>query len=1527
MLEPDILKKYKKISLSHYLSNSYRNLIRTKAIHFILIIFEILLNVLQELDIFIKDFNKGNSLNNNKFNFISEITFQYNKLKNPIKIIILFFFALIFDCLYLILKTKNFIKKTIYITIIINILDLIYFRVLALIFFNLLFSFTEIYLIVSIILLSPHIYLVIDNFIYHHLYYIVPPFIEYPYDEFSSEFDLILFIAKLLLSACYSSKDNMSKFFFIILFLFQIFFSIYFLNKLLYHSYLFIKNSFLNKTKISLFLSESIILFYAILIGKTEILSIFFIIISISSVFIIISYIYFIYDPFHFIEFKKESNFEIIIYYLFIISEENRFNSLFINKLKEHYEKCGYCDLCHQYYNFCKRNEIKKEQVEITENNKEITNDEGLFNIINDKNNKYFIIVKSLIINYKNKNLEFNNNNNIFLYYYINIYFLIFSDLKTNNTLSLNEILILEKLFNENELLIENHKSHINHLLLCNEFIYLSSKTINEIKNALNAEDNINKAKKLIDLTFLLMKLKDKKYKNNIFSNKNSSNYESKNLIFSCTLLYEELFNEVISNSQIPLRDNLQSLEDVFLYNIKHGKIISLCMDLKNNKLKIIRAGNELLDYINTNLYESFPLLFRQLQINSLLSTIINNFDNNVNIDEKNNNSSIINNKTKNKKLSKIKREHIELKLVICQNISSKIYYKLLTMKISPLFSNDDISFILFDGNFNIQKYSIITKIGYDNNIKSEEKVIAVSLPDLETNIEGYYYMPLKKYTMLQNIQGYKLSKELSFDISFNLYNIYSLISKDKGKKRKPSISFDLIKESKISQKSSGINITQSITKLERVKLIEDNASVASQATSVNTAKGVYAIGISNKKKDDFHEYKNFNKIKLFIYLTIIIIIILFLIEFIHLYNLSTKLIDFNDSFIEYQIYSKYYFQLFPITLSLTCIQHDTKKCQKLGFYYFEKLYEKYPQIDYDLTVFLKLQSQRISNKLMEKRSILTKIYHLIGSENYEKYFGKKIYYSYMTQTYNNGYLRFELKKIEKKFYDAIIIMINSFHSIITDTESNSIYLLNKTVHPFTFLNDLKSNVEMSEKQMESYELLLNYKIFSEQFDSINNVIQDLLSNTSKKIEIFIYIYLHLNIGFFLFVIILMYLLLVYFQNIIIKIINFINMAINTKSDSFSFNEKFSKKLYNLEIILKMYNEEAVKAIENINNIYRDYRRYIINKNKKELDRRGSKKNTEKENTKKKNKIPKNQRIIGRNEIHHLNLFNKYILIIFLVSIFSIIVYIYILFLWIKYFNKRVNLHILIGKNTDLESTLYNSINIYYLMIFNNYTLSEVTEDILFNYYNKEDNFSILKSFYKDLMLIYNSQVEKDDLNELYESFEKTSNFSCKLLYEKNDEFLEEMEETQSAELITEIEDKLIELCINSKIEESEDSKNVFERHFQYIINEIISIKDTTYNGLIQHIKKGNMGRIAFFYSNVIIFLCEIIFHKPNKKTLNNFLALLSKNIKISEILFLIVLVAFVIIILFLLIAKIKNFCEQILLLKNVFKIAEIQDQ
>ena len=71
------------------------------------------------------------------------------------------------------------------------------------------------FFIVGLIFIIPHIYLIINNFINNHLYYFVPEFIDYPYDEFSSIFDTILVISKLSLTAAGSINNlQLKKFFF-----------------------------------------------------------------------------------------------------------------------------------------------------------------------------------------------------------------------------------------------------------------------------------------------------------------------------------------------------------------------------------------------------------------------------------------------------------------------------------------------------------------------------------------------------------------------------------------------------------------------------------------------------------------------------------------------------------------------------------------------------------------------------------------------------------------------------------------------------------------------------------------------------------------------------------------------------------------------------------------------------------------------------------------------------------------------------------------------------------------------------------------------------------------------------------------------------------------------------------------------------------------------------------------------------------------------------------------------------------------
>jgi hypothetical protein len=287
---------------------------------------------------------------------------------------------------------------------------------------------------------------------------------------------------------------------------------------------------------------------------------------------------------------------ENIYFYLYILSEKNDFDFVFENKVNEHYEKCGICNLCKRYYSYINRNKNTKkgedeEKEELLKDNNSNNEDKlmDLFDIVYDNKTKYFQLIKKIVLNYKQYGKESLNNNS---YYYINLSFLMYSDYQNNINLSLNERILLEVVNSENKAFLDNHEAQILQILLCNEFISLSNKIITQLKDILNSEPNLNKAKKLIDFSLLLKQMKNKKYKENLFSHKLENISNSRHLILICSILYEEIFNTSLNNSQLPIRDNIQPLEDIFHNNTnKYNRIISLSMNVINKSCKIIRVG------------------------------------------------------------------------------------------------------------------------------------------------------------------------------------------------------------------------------------------------------------------------------------------------------------------------------------------------------------------------------------------------------------------------------------------------------------------------------------------------------------------------------------------------------------------------------------------------------------------------------------------------------------------------------------------------------------------------------------------------------------------------------------------------------------------------------------------------------------------------------------------------------------------------------------------------------------------------
>ena len=1538
-IENDAPEMYKEINSNNYLSNCYKHLIKVNGIHFIFILIEILLNIFQAIEIFINSYQISYDKNNNsRLKIVYYIIKKFDKIKNLIKLIIIFSFIVIFDLLYIILKRKSFKIRLIRISIIVNILEIIIYRTIMIIFLNLVFTLEKEALLMGLIILFPHIFLTFNNFAYNHLYYFVPQFIDYPYDEFSSLYDIILLIIKFLLSIAGTTKNAfIGKFCFINLIFFQTYFSLYFIFKLNANSYLFMKNSFLNLTRVSLFFSKTMIIIIMVLFGKDEIITILFFIISICIFLVIASYMYLIYNPFYHIIIKRETPLENTLFYLYIISEKNNFNFIFESKLNKHYEKCGICDLCKKYIIYLNR--FKQKNILLDEENEKFINEENeqngdnnknelmdLFGIIYENNNKYLNLIKKLTFDYKNKEKDIYNKNS---YYIINFSYLIYSDYKNNITLSLNEKLILEEINKEKISLLDSHEQQIIQIILCNRFITLSKRILSQLRDILNSELNFNKAKKLIDLSLLLKELKSNDYKENMFSHKLENISNSKHLILISSIIYEEIYNTILNSSQIPIRENIQPLEDIFHNNSnKINKIISLELDITNNNCKIIRAGKGLYSELNKNLFDLFPYIFKNYQINHFISKIFENFEMEKNEDNdtreisKSKLSSKIMKgglKTYNKNTNK--KDYIEIKLILCENISSKIYYKLLTLKLIPLFNNKIRSFILFDGFFYIHKNTIITLQNFKDNLDVKEKIISVSEPELESNIEAYS-IPFKKYMAWQNNQGFIIHKIFSFSIEVKYFTVYMIGKKEKELKKSDK------KISQIKIDEDDEEFQTNVKRNTKVQLIEDNASVSSANTGSSFSGGISKIGIRNKKNDNIYEYGGFNTIKKINFLALLIAFILLIIEYLTFNSTTNYIYNCSNMIFLYKEFSKLYYQLFSSLLNSACISTSTK-CVKIIDPFINDYYSKYGESSIDFENLFLIQNQILAEKMMERKNYLINIHKYIGNTNYNQIFCRRINYLKISQTKKNDNYFLNLTSVNIQFSEAILSICNSF-KILSEKLNNEVFLLTGKNNPFDYLNTLKNN-HLDDYQKEFYEVIINYKNYYDNFNSIYDSLYGIILPKYSLLTILAYLYVILDLVILIVIETLMYSYTLSFEFILIKIINYVNMTINIKSDDFNFSELFLKKIEYLESIIQFYNSDPIKNVQNLNALYNNYQQFLTTKNRNSSET--YKKNYKKIDEEKKNEldnVPKNQRIIKRQDIKILGITFKFTFLYYFSLITLLSFYITLIILWKQFFYVQNDLFVLFSKNNLMESTLYRAINSYDLLIFHNLTIEEISQIFLFKNEEEVDKTELIASFYESLKLSFNSKVEKNKVGDLLRDFDDYGAFTCEKIFNMSREYIKEIEAKALEKSINNVKDistNLIQLCENSRITETKDFRTIYERHLHFIRNGILSINDFSYSGLINHITKDiTLSRISLFFNEIIIFFAEINHSKPQEESLNKYDQQIRFLVILTLIIFLLYDIFGIFIFLFFYISGINNLCSQIFILKNIFKIFEIHE-
>jgi len=1102
-------------------------------------------------------------------------------------------------------------------------------------------------------------------------------------------------------------------------------------------------------------------------------------------------------------------------------------------------------------------------------------------------------------------------------YYYINLSYLIYSDYQINNiTLALNEKIILEIMNKENQSFLENHKSQIKQLIICNDFIFLSKKVLQLFKNILEEEQDIFKAQKLILLSNLLNNMRNKKYKNNLFNHKEENSTNTKNILLACSIIYEEIFNTTISNSHMPIRDNIQPLEEILNISNKNNNVITLEIDLYEYNCLIIRAGKGLSSYISYNLYDLFPNVFKQHQIDIFLNSLFNGYNNeqqNADINEKKN----IMKKGRNKK------EYIEIKIIINEKISNKIFYKLLILKLTPFFNDNNNHFILFNGTYSLEKSIIISIV--ELNFKSDinEKIFGVSSQDLEYETNG---VSIKNYTLWQSNLGNKLTKLFSFKIIERSYNIYKI--EDKKNSVIKAVS---------PRKRNKVKIVENISQgkeNDKNEIYGDTNSVSSSIQTSNYSKGISSIGINRIKKDKISENYSFSLLQKIIYFFLFFILIIIIFQYFYLQKMENDINNNHNSYINYRNFYRLYYQLFASILGVTCIPYniETQNCRSF-IQIFNEVYSKnYPEYTFDFSEYLLVLNKYLAERIVEKKNELNKISHYLGAKKYNELFYSNISIFQINQRIINQKPVFTTKELTINSFEAILILCNSF-SIITENPNNTltqpIYFLNKSENPFV---NLHNQNEITNYQEEIYKLIINYKYYSKQLSFIDAKLYKYINENSILIKILIILFIILDTVLLFFIIIFVYLYLISFYKIIIRILNYTIMILNIKDKDFEFKKIFLNKIDNLIIILELYKSNPLTAIQDLNKIYDEYNKYILDNKKNNINNSSIKKNDKnlKEN-KKDMDIPKNQQNITIKDINKLDINHKFGKLLLIVSIILLLIFCFLLLIWIDYFSKKGKIFNIMQKNADLEAACYEALNIYELMIFNNYTIDEL---VIYMEYSLENNTNdksgkesnlIFDKFYKDLYLIFEVEKNKENIGNLYEDFDDLIEFTCEnAFYEVQYEILENIQKRLPD---VNPKKKLTDICKNMHVADSKDVKTIYERHFQIIKNGMISLTDFSFDGLNNHLNNLSIGRITFFFLTTTINLIEVTTSRPHITSIQKILKLLSSRILITGISFLIIGTSFIFIILFFYIYNINKFCKQLYLLRKVFNICEWHEQ
>ena len=1479
---------------THYLTLSYKSLISYRIVHYILFFIEIYILLAQILEIYYNDFISFKSKDLKMFSPSIFLLDKLSKLSNFINLSIYFIiiiFIMINNCL---LNTIKF-KENIFIKIMINLTELFFYRLFSLLIFNYFFLLIDLYYFI-IILVFLYIFVLIFNLYKNHLFLFFPSLINYPYDVFSMIIDLHLLGIKIFISiSSMISNKEISQFCFAIsvsiIFVLLIYLSYIMRNK----SYYIMNNMKLNVMKFSIILSFCINIIIMFIIDKKDLFTVYYGLCYFNIIILCTLFIYCLYDPYQYIKFDQDNNKENVFYYFFILDRDKNKNFLLEEKIEEHVNKCNKCNLCKKYIE-CKY-QRKDEEIDlyyIIFNGKDC--------ILNLMNN----IVRGIK---KNGKCGFLNNS----YFLINLtYIYHLGILLKNHNYIINTELLYEIINSENKQFLEDFKISLEQIKYTNKFLIKAKQIISSFYSIFKEKNLEKKIKKILILSEELNELKDKEIKyNSNHVNNSGNNIEGlpncNNSLTICSLFYEELFNESISNSGNYIRESPNILEDLINNNYKNSKQITLEVNIEDFKIIIIRAGGYLNKYENYSIEEIFPLIFKNKQIIEIKNLLLNS-NKNIKKDSKKNS------KTRKKKKEN-RKQYINFNFIIEEKENNEKFYRILKLKLILLFAPNIHLKIYLNGTYIIDSDIVVTE-------KNKDKEIVLYYGNkfqISTN-KNKDDKTIKTFNNIKYMGNNKLTKNYINFIDNEKFEIYHLqlnlkannnIIKSNNKKNASKIRYSEAEEEKI-------NIYEENNDLI---IFNDKTSQGSSTKSSITRNNNFVYYNRGNKK--FKRNENFSNIlfhtKYILLITIFLLFIFMIFQCFYFKQIYIKLYQRNYFFLLFKNYISNFNILFFSILSKICIAESKEK-----YHCINKMEEKFKTLElvysYDTDNYYTLIN--FSNLLSVQNSILTQNLEIILS-NITKYLSeindneinnfmiKNVSHFKINQIMKNNIINLYLSKENITLTEFILLMTSRFGIILKNNNDNNspIYILNKTGDEA--LNNIYLQGRLNTFQENIYLLILDYQKFTDNIDIISNEVGKNSFNLRQKFRKVVYTFNIINFLLMIFIIIILFVYIIIYFIIVFKLLKDIYINLKKKNGNIEVKEILTKKIDNLKLLLTFYENDINKTIKNLNTIYNEYLENYNLKMKEEsrIFKKEVKNKTEdiskKLDCSKLIKVFNNYKFFKyskRNQMYRYSLLFIIILILF--------GFILTLVIWLSLFEKEDTAHVWIDANEGLYSVTNKLMNNLLLMFYNNQTLDDFSKNVESNNY--------IYYIFSKLYNFYDSDKFFDSISSFLVLNHQKIDFNCSLFYEKLDNSFYEKLKKEFVNEKEELYHTMVYFCEWVFLMKFHNYKSLYLQLFTWVKQIMENFDNKEYENFLVEFDRSLTFITTFLFN--YFYLMDILFINIQEICIG-LVKEIKKNEIINNLVFLLLLILLIVVIFFIYLRNVQKDCKKFLQVKNVFKV------